>query len=448
MPLIASVSGIRGTISDALDPEIIARYLTAFSGMMQSGPIIIGRDGRPSGKAILEQTINVLTNLGRDVIEIGVVPTPTVQMEILRHSAAGGISISASHNPAEWNGLKFLDRTSLFLAPELAGKLIQRANEDSGAPHAAAESVGNIKHELDAISEHVKRILELSLIDVPKIQSRKYRVVVDAVNAGGSVAIPAMLEALGCEVIRLYCDGSGNFPHTPEPLPENLGDLCRAVLVEKADLGVAVDPDSDRLVLITNQGIPFGEEYTIVACVQTVLQNNPGTPVVINLSTTRAVAEIANAFGSTTYRTPVGEINVANGMRDRGALIGGEGSGGVILAPLHFGRDALAGCALILQNLSANNISSTALRASLPSFFMRKHRIALSSQSEASVLLAGIAKRFASEQLRTDDGIHVAFSNGDWIHARVSNTEPIVRVITEARTAAEAEELVRRAISA
>ena len=448
MPLIASVSGIRGTVKDALGPEIIAKYVTAFSEMMGNGPIIIGRDGRPSGKAILDQTIDVLTSLGRDVIEIGVVPTPTVQMEILRHSAAGGISISASHNPAEWNGLKFLDRTSLFLAPELAGELIQQANNETSSQYASTESVGNIKHELGAIAEHVKRVLELRLIDVPIIRSRKFRVVVDAENAGGSVAIPAMLEALGCDVVRLYCDGSGNFPHTPEPLPENLGDLCRAVLSEKADLGVAVDPDSDRLVLITDQGIPFGEEYTIVACVQTVLQKNPGTPVVINLSTTRAVADVANAFGSTTYRTPVGEINVANKMRDCGALIGGEGSGGVILAPLHLGRDALVGCALILQNLAANNISSTALRASLPSFFMRKHRIALTSQSEATTLLDSIAKRFAAEELRTDDGVHVAISNGDWIHARVSNTEPIVRVITEARTAAEAEELVRRATTA
>lgn len=446
MPLVASVSGIRGTVPDSLNSAIIEHFVGSFCQLQPAGPIVLGRDGRPSGSTITDEVIEVLTRLGRDVFEVGVVPTPTVQMEILRRHAAGGIAISASHNPAEWNGLKFLDASSLFLAPDRASQLIALAGTRPTLPSAGQR--GSVTTVTDAIDHHISEILATPFIDANRIRARGLRVVVDAVNAAGSVAVPSLLRALGCTVIPLYCDGSGVFPHTPEPLPENLGDLCAAVKTHGADLGVAVDPDSDRLVLITEQGIPFGEEYTIVECVDAVLKQRPGTPVAINLSTTRAVIDVAARYGSETARTPVGEINVALAMQERGALIGGEGSGGVILAPLHLGRDALAGCALTLFNLAATGLAASALRASYPSYAMLKHKFTVASASEAARRLEAIATTFSGESVRRDDGVHVTFKNGNWLHARSSNTEPIVRIIAEADSPAEASRLVNEAINA
>lgn len=446
MPLIASVSGIRGTVPDSLNFDTIRRFLAAFAKISGSGPIVVGRDGRPSGVGISQEVSRFLSSSGRQVFDIGIVPTPTVQMEILRRKAAGGVSISASHNPADWNGLKFLGASSMFLSAEMAELLIKLANDASllGTPLTNATEPITIVN--DAITDHIAKILSSRFIDADRIRTRHFRIVVDAVNAGGSVAIPQMLEALGCDVIRLYCDSSGIFPHTPEPLPQNLGDLCAAVVEHQADLGVAVDPDSDRLVLITEKGIPFGEEYTIVECVQPVLRKQPGTPVVINLSTTRAVADVAAQFGSQTVRTPVGEINVATAMQRNGSRIGGEGSGGIILAPLHLGRDALVGCALTLQNLVESEGTSTALRASLPSYAMIKQKYECASREDAEARLAAIADQFSAESIRRDDGIHITFSNNDWLHARSSNTEPIIRIIAEARTSTEAEALIARAL--
>ena len=443
MPLISSISGLRGTIPDSLTADVISNFTQAFARFADKGTIIIGRDGRPSGKEISETICATLALAGRNVIEIGVVPTPTVQMEIERHHAAGGIAISASHNPAEWNGLKFLASTGMFLLPEES----KRFNEIAGSltsvnpSSTLSANSGTVTHVTDAIEHHITKVLSIPFLDKEKIKAKKFRVVVDAVNAAGSVAVPSLLEQLGCEVIRLSCDGSGVFPHTPEPLPENLTSLCNAVKQYHADLGVAVDPDADRLVLITEQGEPFGEEYTIVQCVKTVLQSAKKTGVVINLSTTRAVEDVAAQFGVAVVRTPVGEINVALKMKEIGAAIGGEGSGGVILGSVHYGRDSLVGCALTLHHLATFGGTASALRASLPQYYMAKRKITLDSLAQADTLLKNFAAEYANYSLRKDDGIRAELPAGDWIHVRKSNTEPIVRVIAESRTREQAEKL-------
>ena len=443
MPLISSISGVRGTVSDALTIEVVKRFIAAFSQCIGHGAVVVGRDGRPSGKDISIWVCEALAANGHDVIEIGIAPTPTVQMEIERRAAHGGVAITASHNPPAWNGLKFLAASGMFLSPEENRRLnefaeMQTFNKRNLDP---TQSNGSIVHTTDAIEHHITRVLAIPFLEKEKIRNRRFRIVVDAVNAAGSVAVPMLLERLGCEVIPLACDGTGIFPHTPEPLPENLTALCEAVLNSRANLGVAVDPDADRLALITEKGEPFGEEYTIVQCVKLVLSKTAPRDVVVNLSTTRAVEDVAAQFGVKTIRTPVGEINVALKMKELGASIGGEGSGGVILGSLHYGRDSLAGCALTLQHLTDFNGTASALRASLPEYYMTKRKFELPTPDVAKTLLARIAKRYAQFPLRTDDGVRVDFPSGDWLHVRSSNTEPIMRVITESKTKSESNRL-------
>ncbi len=337
----------------------------------------------------------------------------------------------------EWNGLKFLGADGMFLRPDVVERLIQSAAAESDS--GAAVSLGKRTEISDAIASHVARVLAMPATDRDAVRARGFRVAVDAVNAAGSVAIPTRLRELGCEVIPIACDGSGKFPHTPEPLPENLRMLCDAVRTHGADLGIAVDPDADRLVLIDERGVPIGEEYTIVLCVDAVLATAPGTTVVINQSTTRAVEDVAARHGSRVERTPVGEINVAAAMQRHGAVIGGEGSGGVIYAPLHLGRDSLAGTAITLSHLARTGLSLSALRATYPSYAMLKRKRTVTSTEEAQRALERVALR-ATGDVRRDDGVRITLDRA-WIHMRRSNTEPIVRIIVEAPDLAEASRL-------
>jgi phosphomannomutase len=449
MPLIRSISGLRGTIGDSLTPDVVARYAAAFAEYSGRGTIVVGRDGRPSGLWIEDVVVGTLVACGITVRTIGMAPTPTVQLATEKSDASGGISITASHNPSQWNGLKFLNSDGIFLGPDECDDffaVVDRGREG----FALWDQIGRREDAADTIERHVEQTLELPFVDVDAIRARRFRVVVDAVNASGSVAVPMLLERCGCDIIPLFCDGTGLFPHTPEPLPENLTQLAAAVREQGADLGIAVDPDADRLVLIDERGEPIGEEYTITLAADFVLgweqKQNPSNPLlaVVNLSTTRAVEDVAARHNATVLRTPVGEINVAAKMKSAGAVIGGEGSGGVILAALHYGRDSLAGIIITLMSLLRHGGTLSSLRAELPSYQIVKKKAELASRDDAAAVLSEIEKRDgASARVTTDDGLKLDFERS-WVHLRASNTEPIIRVIAEAPTREEAEELAGR----
>jgi phosphomannomutase len=442
--LIASISGIRGIVGASLTPQTILSYVPAFARWCGGGPVVIGFDGRPSGRLFMDAVRSALQASGVDVIDVGMVPTPTVQLMVEHSGARGGIVVTASHNPGEWNGLKFLNADGVFLdAGENTAFFALAAAGDT--TYAAYDGLGALRPVTNAVERHIARVLACPLLDTEAIRTRASRVVVDAVNASGSVAMPALLEALGCEVIPLACDGSGVFPHTPEPLPEHLTSLGDAVRLHGADLGIAVDPDADRIVVFDEHGDPFGEEYSITTAVHAVLSRIPDSAracVVVNLSTTRAVDDVARRFGATVYRAPVGEINVVKLMKEMRAVVGGEGSGGVILPQVHAGRDSLVGAALLLQALTDHGGTASAFRASLPEWVIRKHKYAAEG-IDATAALGRAAAAFSNEQIDTRDGVRIDFLEG-WVHLRTSNTEPIMRVIAEGRSAAEADALAGR----
>lgn len=442
--LIASISGIRGIVGASLTPETILYYVPAFGRWCGGGPVVIGFDGRPSGRMFMDGVRSSLQASGVDVIDVGMVPTPTVQLMVEHSEARGGIVVTASHNPGEWNGLKFLNADGVFLdAAENAAFFALAAAGD--ATFAAYDRLGALQPVTDAVERHIARVLACPLLDVEVIRRRAPRVVVDAVNASGSVALPTLLEKLGCAVLPLACDSSGVFPHTPEPLPENLGSLGAAVRSHGADLGIAVDPDADRIVVFDERGEPFGEEYSITTAVHAVLSRiaDPAqTCVVVNLSTTRAVDDVARRFGATVHRAPVGEINVVKMMKEKHAVVGGEGSGGVILPQVHAGRDSLVGAALLLQSLADHGGTASEFRASLPEWVIRKHKYAAEG-IDATAALGRAAEAFSAERIDTRDGVRIDFQEG-WVHLRTSNTEPIMRVIAEGAGAAEADALAGR----
>lgn len=447
MPLIRSISGLRGTVGDSLTPEVVARYASGFSEYTGGGTVIVGRDGRIGGAWIENVVMGSLRACGANVRNIGVAPTPTVQLATEKSEAVGGISITASHNPAEWNGLKFLNSEGIFLDADECARFF--AIVDAGlARFASWHGMGLHEDAEGYLHRHVGLALELPFVDVEALQERKFKIVVDAVNASGSSIVPTLLEHCGCDVVRLFCDGSGRFPHAPEPIPENLTTLADAVITERADMGMAVDPDADRLVLIDERGIPIGEEYTITQAADFILRWERGRnaarelSAVVNLSTTRAVDDVAARHGAHVLRTPVGEINVARRMKQAGAVIGGEGSGGVILPALHYGRDSLAGIMIVLQNLLEHGGTLSSLRADLPSYEIVKRKAALHAGVDAASLLQSIQEQEQNNGARitTDDGLKLDFERS-WVHLRASNTEPIVRVIAEAATREEAEEL-------
>ena len=442
MALIVSISGIRGVVGETLTPETIVKYASAYAEFCNRGHIIIGRDGRITGKNVLDIVVSTLRQMGCNVTDLGICPTPTVALAIEKLKAAGGISITASHNPMMWNGLKFFSQTGLFLDADENLKFWQLAKHL--AKYVPWDKQGNYTLNEEFLNEHMHQVLSLSYIDSKKIRARKFKVVLDCVNAAGGIIVLRLLEKLGCKVTPLYCELTGIFGHTPEPIPENLTALCTKVREAKADIGIAVDPDVDRLVLINEKGEPFVEEYTIATCIDFVLKkdklNNP--KVVVNLSTTRAVDDIVNRYKGTTYRTAVGEINVAKKMKEIGATIGGEGSGGVILPKVHIGRDAIVGIGLVLQCLMEFGGTMSELKATMPQYLITKGKIELGNLNAKGILEHIREKYSSSGIINSDDGLKIDFPES-WVHLRKSNTEPIIRIIAEACTKTEADELVK-----
>ena len=440
---IISISGIRGIPGETLSPPDLAAYAEAFVRFCGDGPIVIGYDGRPTGVAILDIVRGTIRLAGASVIDIGLAPTPSVQLAVEHFDARGGIAVTASHNPSQWNGLKFLDSTGVFLDAEQNARYLALLH--NGSPdYAGWERLGSAVYERSFDAVHRRLVLAHPALDAVRIRARQYSVVVDAVNASGSFIVPDLLRELGCKVLPLHCDGSGVFPHPPEPLPNNLEGLGKAVLEHHADLGIAVDPDADRLVLYTEKGEPFGEEYTVTTAVLAALASAPDgvQDVVVNLSTTRAVDDVAQRFGALLHRTPVGEINVVKRMLALGALVGGEGSGGVIVPAIHAGRDSLVGIAFVLQALSSFDGTASEFRASLPDYVIRKFKYS-SAGRDAAAILQRATQEFAAFTLNTEDGVRIDFPEG-WVHIRKSNTEAILRVIAEARTSEEACSLAER----
>jgi phosphomannomutase len=440
MSLMVSISGVRGIVGESLTPETVVRFASAFGIYCarthpDGGAIILGRDGRITGGVIADLVAATLRARGHDVIALGICPTPTVQLAVEGTHAAGGIAVTASHNPMQWNGLKFMAATGMFLNGDENRAFWTLAGDP--APYAPWNELGSIREDTGWLDRHINAVLSLRGLDAEVIRRKKFRVVLDCVNAAGGMIVPRLLERLGCDVIPMNCDVSGIFAHTPEPIPENLTDLARRVVAERAQLGIAVDPDVDRLVFITEKGEPYGEEYTIASAIQFVLtrprEGKEQPTVVVNLSTTRAVDDIARANGARVIRTPVGEINVAQRMKSTGAAIGGEGSGGVIHPGVHLGRDAIVGVGLVLQLLAESGTTLSGLRQTLPQYAIAKGKIELGTASPDEVLARIHAAHQKDGTINTDDGLKIDFADS-WVHLRKSNTEPIVRVIAEART--------------
>ena len=453
MSLIKSISGIRGTIGGKVDENLTpidaVKFAAAYGSWLkgQSGKeyvkVVIGRDARISGEMIQNLVQYTLIGLGIDVINIGLSTTPTVEVAVPMEKADGGIILPASHNPKEWNALKLLNNKGEFVSDE-DGKAILRIAQENDFSFATVDHLGKLSHDDRYIDLHIEQVLALPLVTPKAIQEKKFRVVVDAVNSTGGIAIPRLLERLGVEVVKLYCEPNGHFPHNPEPLKEHLGDICKKVVDEKADFGIVVDPDVDRLAFITDQGEMFGEEYTLVACADYVLGKAKGN-VVSNLSSSRALRDIAQKHGVTYSAAAVGEVNVVTEMKRVGAIIGGEGNGGIIYPELHYGRDALVGVALFLSLLAERGGNVQQLRESYPTYFMSKNKIQLTEQINPDQILKAMEQKYADEQTTTIDGLKIDFSES-WVHLRKSNTEPIIRIYTEAKSQKEADELAQRFI--
>ncbi|RJP69411.1 MAG: phosphoglucosamine mutase [Ignavibacteriales bacterium] len=435
--LMVSVSGIRGIIGDGLEPEVLVKFTSAYAEFCGKGTIVIGRDARITGELVKNIVSGTLAAKGFNVVDIGIVPTPTVQYTVKNLKAAGGIAISASHNPNEWNALKLLNSTGQFMTPEENVQLLKIL--ENVPKYVDWESIGKISFYEDGLKKHVEDVLKLKYIDKEKIRKRKFRVVADCVNGAGVYVIPDLLREFGCEVIEMNCERSGIFPRLPEPIPENLTGTMEKVKEEKADIGIVVDPDVDRLVLITDKGQPFSEENTITQAVKFILSKEKGN-VAVNLSTTRAVDDVANAAGCKVFRSPVGEANVVKKMKEVDAIIGGEGSGGVIYPALHFGRDALVGIAITLQHLLEFGGTISELKDSLPKYFIAKRKIELKN-ANPDAILHSLKNKYGNEKINTEDGLRIDFPD-HWVHFRKSNTEPIIRCITEAETQDKAEQYI------
>lgn len=444
--LMVSVSGIRGRVGEALTPEVVARYAAAFgawSAQRAGGDarIVVGRDSRVSGPMFHRATVAALQSVGCTVVDLGLTTTPTCQLAVEDHHAAGGLMISASHNPIEWNALKFIGSSGLFL--EAAEGAEMRALIDGTIPRATWDRLGPVTHDERAVERHIDKVLKIPYLDVQGIRSHRFKVALDCVRGAGKVIMPALLDRLGCEVVSINLDPDGRFPRPPEPVAENLGELERVVLGSGAAVGFAVDPDVDRLALVSDEGRAIGEDYTLALAAMVVLRHRPGT-VVTNLSTSRVVDDAARraGAGASVVRAPVGEVNVAVRMRSEGAPVGGEGNGGVILSEVHLGRDAPVGAALILQLLHEEKRKLSAIVGDLPRYVIVKDKLDRPNASLESVY-ASLRRAFPDATADTQDGLRLAWADR-WVHVRPSGTEPIVRVIAEAPTEKEAVELVRR----
>ena len=441
--LMVSVSGVRGKVGEGLTPEVVAHFAAAFgawaSSQGKSRTVIVGRDSRVSGPMFQRVVLSALQSVGMSVIDIGLTTTPSCQLAVEYHHAAGGLMISASHNPIEWNALKMIGSTGLFLDAQQGAAM--RALMEFGPPRATWDKLGAIEIDDLAIARHIDRVLALPFIDVEKIRRRRFKVALDTCRGAGAAVMPQLLDRLGCVVTAINLEPDGRFPHPPEPIPENLHDLEQLVLSAKADIGLAVDPDVDRLALVSEEGRAIGEDYTLALAAKLVLRHRKG-PVVINLSTSRVVDDVAKAAGAPLIRAPVGEVNVATRMRTERAAIGGEGNGGVILAELHLGRDAPLGAAIILQLLVEEGRQLSAIVRDHPSYVIVKDKLDRPDASLDTVYDA-LRRAFPGAEADTQDGLRLAWPDR-WVHVRPSGTEPIVRVIAEAPTAADARELVAR----
>ena len=449
MTLIKSISGIRGTIGSLpntnLTPLDIVRFTSSYAQWLRSkseGKLIVvtGRDARISGPMVHSLVNQTLIGMGIDVIDLGLSTTPTVAIAVPMEHANGGIIVTASHNPKQWNALKLLNGAGEFIDAEAGSKILNFVEAEK-FNYAGVDDLGMIKVDSTYLNKHIKATLSLKHVDILNIQKAKFKVVVDGVNSSGGVVIPKLLEAFNVDVVKIHCTPNGDFPHNPEPLKENLGDLCEAVLENKADFGIAVDPDVDRLVFVDEKGKLFGEEYTLVACVDFILSKEAGSTV-SNLSSTRALADLTQKLGGSYSASAVGEVNVVNEMKRVGAVIGGEGSGGVIYSELHYGRDALVGIALFLSLLVERKQSVGEIRASYPSYFMCKSKITLESGVDIDEIFSSIQTKYQNNKISTIDGIKIDFPE-KWVHLRKSNTEPIIRIYTEAKTKASANKLAK-----
>jgi len=436
--LMISISGVRGIVGEGLTPEVALSFAQAFGHYCNSGKVVMGRDSRISGPMLSGAVSAGLLAVGCEVVDIGIAPTLTTQLATKKLRAAGGIVLTASHNPVMWNGLKMLAPDGLFLDAEQGAKVLEIRNKKTYA-FKTWDLLGRLSSYGRAVDDHLEEIKKLSFIDAERIRRRTFRVVADCVNGAGGVIVPQLLEHFGCEAIIINGKPNGRFARTPEPLPENLVELGKAVREHRADFGLAVDPDSDRLALVSEHGTPLGEEYTLAIAVNLILQKRRGN-VAVNVSTTLAIDDIAARYGCTVERTRVGEINVAKRMREIGAVIGGEGNGGVILPDVHLGRDAMVGIAMTLQQLVEFGGPMSALHASLPQYVMCKRKVELREGIDAQKILDKVEKEFQHERLDKLDGIKILRDRA-WVQVRASNTEPIIRIMSEARTLKEAEAL-------
>lgn len=454
MTLIKSISGIRGTIGgqpgENLTPIDIVKFTTAYARFMSEASrdkrlrIVVGRDARVSGEMVNDIIEGTLLGCGVDVINIGLCTTPGTEMAVITHKADGGIIITASHNPKQWNALKLLNAKGEFLN-DAEGKRVLALAEDEAFAFPDVDSIGKVVLREDFNPVHIKQVLAMRLVDAERVRARRFKVVVDAVNSIGGVVIPALLEELGCEVVKINCDPTGLFAHNPEPLPQNLTEISEAVVREKADLGIVVDPDVDRLAFVCEDGSMFVEEYTLVAVADYILSQTPGNTV-SNLSSSRALRDVTESYGATYSASAVGEVNVVAKMKEVGAVIGGEGNGGVIYPELHYGRDALVGTALFLTYLAARNMTMTELRHTYPAYYASKNKIELTPAIDVDKVLVEIKRRYADEQINDIDGVKIDFTDS-WVHLRKSNTEPIIRIYTEAKSMQEADDLAQKFIA-
>ncbi|MFD0797565.1 phosphoglucosamine mutase [Maribacter chungangensis] len=453
MTLIKSISGIRGTIGgkpgNNLTPIDAVKFAAAYGIWLKEYSkkdnlkVVIGRDARISGEMIQNLVVSTLVGLGIDVVDLDLSTTPTVEIAVPLEKADGGIILTASHNPKQWNALKLLNEKGEFLDAAQGAKILDIAEKED-FNFSEVDDLGQITKNDSYIDIHIDEVLNLPLVDADVIRKANFKVVVDGVNSTGGIAIPALLKELGVAVVELYCDPTGHFPHNPEPLKEHLTDISELVLTEKADFGIVVDPDVDRLAFISNDGEMFGEEYTLVACADYVLGKTKGNTV-SNLSSSRALRDITEKHGGTYEASAVGEVNVVTKMKANNAIIGGEGNGGIIYPESHYGRDSLVGTALFLMLMAERGGTVAELRASYPSYFMSKKKIQLTPELDVDAILNTMATTYKNEDITTIDGVKIDFPE-NWVHLRKSNTEPIIRIYTEAKSQAEADALAERMI--
>jgi len=453
MTLIKSISGIRGTIGgqvgDALTPLDIVRFTASYAAFIRkehssSNTIIIGRDARISGEMVSNIVSGTLMGCGFDVLDVGLSTTPTIEVAVQLHKSAGGIILTASHNPKQWNALKLLNANGEFLSAADGENILALAENDDFT-FTEVDDLGHYTFDDSFNDKHIEAVLKLDLVDIDLVKSAKFKVVVDAVNSTGGFMVPNLLEKMGVECVKLFCDPNGQFPHNPEPLPENLTEISKLVVSERADFGIVVDPDVDRLALVCEDGSMFGEEYTLVTVADFVLSKTPGNTV-SNLSSTRALSDITNKHNGSYQASAVGEVNVVEKMKSTNAVIGGEGNGGVIYPELHYGRDSLIGIALFLTQLAERKISARELRDSYPNYFISKNKIQLTAEINVDEILSALEDKYKNEKITTIDGLKIDFKEG-WVHLRKSNTEPIIRIYAESEGEDKANALAKNMIN-